>query len=155
MATTIALPADVGTLSGLVPIDYEESFAISIDSAMTPEQWARLSLEQAPGWMRAVMVNGWPRLGIHLAPFGSGDAVLGWPILHRDSSAIVIGVEASIGITARIVIQTRPGRAVHSMVVRYDKPSGRLAWTRIAPPHRIFVRHLLDVAARTSSRRNL
>jgi hypothetical protein len=147
MADTIPVPDGVAALAGLDHIDYEEAFSVAIDATPTPEQWARHSVERAPGWMRAVMVNGWRSLSIHLAPLDAPDAVLGWQIHRNTAEAIVLGVESGLGLTARIVIQTAPGTVVHSMVVAYESAAARAAWALIAPPHRAFVRRLLDAGA--------
>ncbi len=152
MARTIALPDGVRDIADLRPVDYEEAFVVDTAADPAPEAWARLALEQAPPWTHAVMVNGWRSLGIHLAPPGSPTAVLGWPILRNSSEVIVLGVESTIGLTARIVIQPTPRDVTHSMVVRYDRPAARVAWAAIAPPHRAFVRRLLDVAAAAINR---
>jgi hypothetical protein len=147
VALTIALPDGVAAIAGLDRIDYDESFSVDTDCNPSPEDWARLTLEGAPGWMRAVMVNGWRSLGINLASLDSDRAVLGWPILRNTSDEIVLGIESSIGLTARIVIQPSPTRVVHSMLVKYESEAARVAWAVIAPPHRAFVRRLLDAAA--------
>jgi len=147
VALTIALPDGVSDIAGLDRYDYDETFSVDTDCNPSPEDWARLTLEDAPRWMRAVMVNGWRSLGIDLAPLDSDRAVLGWPILRNTPDDIVLGIESSIGLTARIVIQPSPTRGVHSMLVKYESEAARVAWAGIAPPHRVFVRRLLDVAA--------
>jgi len=147
MALTIDVPNRVGELAGLDRVDYDEAFSVETAWAGSPEQWARHCMAGAPRWMRAVMVHGWRSLGIHLAPIPSDDAVLGWPILRSSPDHVVLGIDSAIGLTARIVVWVEPERVVHSMLVRFENPAARAAWAGIAPPHRVFVRRLLDVAA--------
>ena len=147
MVRKIALPVGTAELAGFDGYDYDEAWEIAIpDVGITPEEWARLALEGAPSAMRAVMVNGWKTLGIGLEPLGSTSAVLGWPIRRSDDAALVLGVHAGVGITARIVMRAYPGKMVHAMLVRYDNLAGRAAWNVIAPGHRKFVETLLGIA---------
>ena len=147
MATTISVPAGVAELAGLFEVDYDEAFTVRTDLDPSPEAWARHCMEGAPSWMRAVMVNGWHSLGIHLAPLDSAEAVLGWPILRNDPDVLVLGIESTLGLTARIVIQPAPDHVMHAMLVRLETPAAHAVWAALAPPHRVFVRRLLDVAA--------
>jgi hypothetical protein len=144
---TIDVPADVAELAGLDEADYREAFAFATDAVRDPEEWARVILEGAPLRKRAVMLGAWTALGIRLARLGSDGQVLGWRIRQSDATAVVLGVRAAVGLTARIVIRPDTGQVVHAMLVRYDRDLARPIWTRMAPGHHRFVGELLDRAS--------
>jgi len=60
----------------------------------------------------------------------------------------VLGVECTIGFTARMVIQVQPGRIIHAMLFRFERDAGRDAVTALAPRHTQVVRSLLEDAKR-------
>lgn len=156
MVQTITMPAGVAELAALDPVDYHEAFAFETDSVRRPENWARLILENAPLVKRAVMLSAWTGLGVRLAALGSDGQVLGWRIRHSGPEAVVLGMQAAIGITARIVIQVDHQRVVHAMLIRYDRSIARPVWRMVAPRHRRFIGALLDranVAAAPAVRR--
>ena len=156
MVRRIALPVGTAELTGFDRYDYDEAWEIAVpEMDTTPEEWARLAMEGAPSAMRAVMVNGWKTLGIGLEPLGSTSAVLGWPIRHSDDAALVLGVHAAVGITARIVMRAYPGKMLHAMIVRYDNRAGRAVWNVIAPGHRKFVENLLEIARQRAADRQV
>ncbi len=129
-------------------VDYDEEFTFETDAVRGPEEWARLILEGAPLSKRLQMIGAWTALGIRLALPGTRGQVLGWRIRHSDADAVVLGVHAAVGLTARIVIQVEQRRVTHSMVVRFDSALGRQIWSRMAPGHHRFVRALINRAER-------
>jgi hypothetical protein len=74
--------------------------------------------------------------------------VLGWRIRYNAPDAIVLGVRAAVGLTARLVIRADAERVVHAMLVRYDRAIARPVWTALGPRHHRFVADLLDRASR-------
>jgi hypothetical protein len=147
----ITMPADMVSLAGLDPVDYSEAFTFATDAVRRPEEWARLILEGAPLAQRIQMRGIWTALGIRLAMPGTRGQVLGWRIGHNDPAAVVLGVRAGIGLTARIVVHAEPGRVTHAMVVRYDRAIARRVWARLAPKHRAFLGGLLLRASQPAS----
>jgi len=143
---TIPVPAGVAEIAGLGRIDYDEAFTFETGTVLLPEEWARLILEGAPLSKRLQMIGAWTALGIRLALPGTTGQVLGWRIRHSDADAVVLGVHAAVGLTARVVIQVERQRVTHTMVVRYDRALGRRVWSRMAPGHHRFVRALLNRA---------
>jgi len=143
---TIPVPAAVAEIAGLDRVDYDEAFTFETEAVQPPEEWARLILEGAPLSKRLLMIGAWTALGIRLAFPGSTGHVLGWRIRHSDADAVVLGVHAAVGLTARVVIQVEQQRVTHSMLVRYDRALGRRVWSRMAPGHHRFVRALLNRA---------
>ena len=103
-------------------------------------------LEGAPLSKRLQMAGVWTALGIRLALPGTRGQVLGWRIRHSDADAVVLGVHAVVGLTARVVIKVEQQHVSHSMVVRYDRAVGRSIWSRMAEGHHRFVRALLSRA---------
>jgi hypothetical protein len=168
MVRTIAPPTGVAELAALDRVDYQEAFAFAAEagvaetrgaaggagggtaagSVRSPEEWARRILEGAPPRKRAAMLLVWTALGIRLAPLGSPGQVLGWRIRYNGPDAIVLGVRAAAGLTARVVIQADAERVVHAMLVRYDRAIARRVWTVLGPRHHRFVADLLDRASR-------
>jgi hypothetical protein len=147
MVRMVAVPEDVAGLAGLATADYQEAFEFASDSGLRPEQWARLILEGASRRERLSMLGTWVALGVGLAPPGSAGQVLGWRIRRSDQEAVVLGVRALVGLTARIVIRVDGGQVVHAMVVRYDRRLGGRLWALAAPKHRSFLAGLLQRAA--------
>jgi len=143
------MPAAVAGLAGLETVDYWESFGFPAAVQRSPEQWARLILEGASRRERLTMLSAWLALGVGLTPPSSTRQVLGWRIRHNGPDAIVLGVRAVIGLTARIVILAEGPRVTHAMLVRYDRRLGAWAWGQAAPAHRRFVVGLLMRAAGT------
>lgn len=147
MVREIQPPAAAADLAGLATIDYRESFAFTGTARRRPEQWARVILEGASRRERLTMLSAWLALGVGLAPLGSAGQVLGWRIRHDEPDAIVLGVRAAVGLTARIVILVDATRVTHTMLVRYDRGLGARLWARAAPGHRRFLTGLLERAA--------
>ena len=143
----VDVPPDAAALAGLEPISYREGFTFTGAVQRRPEEWARLTLEEASMGERLAMLSTWVALGVGLAPLGSPGQVLGWRIRHQDPDAIVLGTRALVGLTARIVIRTDGPDVLHTMVVRYDRGLGARLWPRVAPRHHRFVIGLLERAA--------
>ncbi|AGZ39582.1 hypothetical protein [Actinoplanes friuliensis] len=141
---TADVPDAVLALAGLDPIHYAEAFRFETPAIRSPLEWSRLILEGAPPIKRLQMRAVWTGLGIRLAmPFSSGQ-VLGWRIRQSGADAVVLGVRAAIGLTARLVIRAEPGQVTQSMLVRIDRDRARGVWDRLAPRHRHFLTELLD-----------
>jgi hypothetical protein len=141
-------PPAVSALAGLEPVSYREAFEFTGGVERGPEQWARLILEDAPRRDRFAMLGTWVALGVGLAPLGSAGQVLGWRIRRHEPDAIVLGIRALVGLTARIVVRTDGPQVMHAMFIRYDRRLGARLWTRIAPGHHRFVAGLLERVAR-------
>jgi hypothetical protein len=145
--TPIPVPAEIIRRAGLEPVHYREAFSFPAEVARTPEEWVRRTLEEAPPARRETMLRAWRALGVQLAKPGFDRQVLGWPILEAGPEAIVLGVRARIGLTARLVVTVAPGRVVHAMLVRYDRRIARPLWSMVAPKHAVFIVGLLKRAS--------
>lgn len=140
--------SEVQARAGIRPIHYREAFAVDVDMDRSPEDWTRLIMEGASPNKRAAMLRAWTLLGLRLAPLNSEGQVLGWRVQHSGADAVVLGVDALSGLSARIVVTATPHRVVQAMVVRYDRWFARPLWKLIAARHRRFVKGLLNDAAR-------
>ena len=147
-ARTVEPPPRVPGLAGLDRYDYAEAFAFGAAATRTPEEWSRRILLGASVRDRLTMLAAWTVLTVHLSPPWTPQ-ILGWRILHSSPDALVLGVRATIGLTARIVIvPDEAGTVVHAMLVRFDRPLGRRVWQRMAPGHRKFLGRIISQAAR-------
>jgi hypothetical protein len=80
----VAVPPAARRLSTLSRVDYEDAFLIDVGPAhdRTPEQWARVILEDAPITLRGVLRSGWSALGLKRGSARSERSVLGWQVLR-------------------------------------------------------------------------
>jgi hypothetical protein len=95
----IAVPPAARRISTLGHIDYEDAFVFDTDAARdrTPEQWARLTLEDAPLAIRTALRSGWSALGLQGRPTRSGEAVLGWEVRYSTADFALLGAASSSG----------------------------------------------------------
>jgi hypothetical protein len=153
MAERIAVPDDVAAMGVLERVDYEDAFTTRALDDRAPEEWARLLVQEAPGWLRSfVRVAQRGALGLRLGPADSPRHPLGWDVLVTGPDAVVLGVEGGL-LTPRIVVTARQREVVACTLVRFDHPVARPVWAVLAPVHRAVARRLLDdgVRATTSS----
>jgi hypothetical protein len=151
-AREIPVRDDVRTVSRFPATDYADSFEISVTTGTrTPEQWARAVFEDAPAAMRLFLTGGWRALGLRLGPPRSARHVLGWRIAAARPDAAVLEARSAMGITARLVLQAGASSLLFATFVRSDGLAGRVAWSAVAPLHRLIVPRLLAGAARRAS----
>ncbi|WP_127504603.1 DUF2867 domain-containing protein [Actinoplanes solisilvae] len=143
----IEMPAELEDLAALTPTHYRESLTLTVTRVEPAEHWARLVLERAPLTARVQMITVWTLLGIRLAPPWSAAQVLGWRTVHSTPDVIVLEARAAAGLTARLVFHATASTLTQAMLVRFDRPTGRRIWTRLAPGHRRFLKLLLARAA--------
>jgi hypothetical protein len=125
------VPADIVELAALEPVHYQEAFTFSATVERSPEDWARLILEDAPPTDRAKMLRTWCTLGVGLAAPGTAGQVLGWRIRHNGPDAIVLGMRAAVGVTARIILHAEPQNVVQAMLIRFDRLIAWPIWAMI------------------------
>ncbi len=146
------VPRTLEVLAALTPVDYREAYTFSTTDPRSAEQWARLALEHAPLTDRAAMITVWTLLGIRLAPPWSRSQVLGWRLLHNTPDAVLLEARAAAGVTARLILHTTGTDVTQAMLIRYDRPLGRLIWSRMAPRHHAFMRTLMTRASMSAIR---
>lgn len=143
MPQQVPVPARVADLGLLDRVDYADAFSLETPVRRTPEQWARLALEDVSPLLRGIIRQAHRILGLRLAPDGSADHVLGWAILQNGPDELVLGADGGLG-NPRIVILTSPGHIVFATIIRFGGLRARAAWQGVAPVHRAIARHLLD-----------
>jgi hypothetical protein len=144
------MPEGILTLGTLGDPSYTYACEItaSATDSRSAEQWARAVFEGAPRLLRWFIVAGWiGGLGLRLGPRRSPAHVLGWKIVSRTPTTIVLGVESFV-LSARLVVQVGDSQIVHATFVRYRRRPARILWAAAAPIHRRVVPYLLGRAAR-------
>lgn len=126
------------------------AYACAIDAAVegvTAEGWARATFEGAPAAARLVIVAGWRlALRLRLVPRGSPSSVLGWRILSRTPSAVVLATDSPL-LAARLVVQVDGALVVHTTLVRVRNRLGGVVWAAAIPIHQVTIPFLLNHAA--------
>jgi hypothetical protein len=154
MSRVRAVPVASGLieLAGLDHVDYSDAFETRTPVRQTPEQWGRLTVDcvqpALPRLIRAVHTT----LGFRLAPGDAPGQVLGWTIRRSDDDVFVLATGGGIG-TARIVMETPPGRVVFSTLIRFDSRASRPVWIGVKPLHRRVARYLLGHVADVAEKR--
>ena len=147
MIEQVPVPERVTALRLLPRVDYQDAFGLRTPVRRTPEEWARLALDDAPPVVRGVIRQAHRALGLRLAPPDAPDHVLGWAILRSGSDELVLGADGGLG-TPRIVILTSPGNVVFATLIRLGGIRARIAWMAVAPVHRAVARYLVGRMAR-------
>jgi hypothetical protein len=128
--------------------DYVDLFTVATSgaSSTSPEQWARVGVEDSGG-LAAQFV--WRVLcGLRLEPRASRDDVGGWKIADAGDRWIRLEA-ASWFMTAHIVFHVDDGQVSMATFIRYDRPFAALIWPPLCAGHRMAVPGLLrDAAAR-------
>jgi hypothetical protein len=72
--------------------------------------------------------------------------VSGWTIATRTTDAVVLEVRSSL-LTAQKVVRTQSSRVTMTTFVRYERRTGRIVWSAVAPVHHRTEPYLLGHAA--------
>jgi hypothetical protein len=139
-----ALPERIRAAWPLTP-DYFDVFSVTVPGASkeSPERWARVALEGASPVGRFLA---WQVLcGLRLEKGPSAGHVAGWAIAGRGEDWIRIEA-ASWFMTATAVCLVEDARVSMALMIRYDKPAGRLVWTPVSALHRRLMPGLLRAA---------
>jgi len=99
----------------------------------TPEEWARVVLEQTPTGKQAPIL--WHLLGLRLGPPGSPDHVQGWRIVDNGASWITAET-SSWYMTGHAAVVVDADSISVALFLRYDHPFARLVWSVVGPGHR-------------------
>jgi hypothetical protein len=139
------IPGSVRTLSSLPRIDYADRFALSTDTAATPEQWARAMFGDAPGVAEWFIWRG--VLGLRLRRGRSPATVAGWRIGGRGEDWIRLET-ASSSLGANLIVQTEEGRVSLTTCLDQGRRRDELVWHRLSAVHRRLVPRVLRDAER-------
>ena len=148
--TQISPPEDARALSALARIDYADAFRVAAVLDVTPEQWVRAMLQEAPARVRARLVLGWTALGLRLGPPWSSHRVLGWKVKHSDPDYVLLVADSWLGLRGRLLLRTEPDGLLFATFVQLSNPAVRALWSAITPHHRHVVGSLLTHAVRRS-----
>lgn len=148
--TQISPPEDARALSALARIDYADAFRVTAVLDVTPEQWVRAMLQEAPARVRARLVLGWTALGLRLGPPWSSHRVLGWKVKHSDPDYVLLVADSWLGLRGRLLLRTEPDGLLFATFVQLSNPAVRALWSAITPHHRHVVGSLLTRAVRRS-----
>ncbi len=146
--TQISPPEDARALSALARIDYADAFKVATDVDVTPEQWVRAMLQEAPARVRARLVLGWTALGLRLGPPWSSHRMLGWKVKHSDPDYVLLVADSWLGLRGRLLLRTEPDGLLFATFVQLSNPAVRALWSAITPHHRHVVGSLLTHAVR-------
>ena len=144
----IEVPNAVSCLGLLDQVEYDDAFRARTSARLTPEQWLRAVVQDAPAWFR------WPWLGVGRAVlgaqvgplWGSPHHVAGWTVLRDRDDLCAIGIDASRGLSARLVAVQEPGRVTIATQIELEHEVARRLWPGIRHGHRFFLPYLLGRA---------
>jgi Protein of unknown function (DUF2867) len=139
------VPAAVRAVDPLTDADYTDAFDADTTGAeaRSPEQWARATFDDAPVAMRWFLLAGWRAvLGLRFGPLRSPDHILGWHVLDRTASSVVLELRSWF-LTCHLVFWTSDTRLVFSSSIRYERKIGRVVWPPVSIIHRRVVPYLL------------
>ncbi len=138
--TRTALPA--GLADGFAS-DYHSAFARASDAGITARAWADAILEDAPRWVRRLLVLGWRfGLGLDVGRVDAPDTVLGMHVTSEDDACVVCEMRSRL-LIARNVFVLDDGRIIWVAMVRFRSRLGRVLWTAATPLHHLMVPWLL------------
>jgi hypothetical protein len=138
------VPDSIRRLNVLERVDYADSYAAATRGRdHSPEDWARIVLEETPLGRQARRV--WQVLGLRLAPSGSPGFIQGWRIAARGDDWIRVAT-CSWWATANALCYVEDERISIALFLRYDSPLGRLLWRPVSVVHQRAVPVLLREA---------
>jgi hypothetical protein len=143
----ISLPADARSLSTLPRIDYSDAFMVSAGVELTPRQWARAVIDDAPARVRARLYMGWLGLGLKLGPPWSSHRVLGWRVARSESDSVLLAATSWLGLRGELLFRREPDGLLFATLIQQTNPVSRSVWARITATHQQVVRSLLTHAA--------
>jgi hypothetical protein len=129
------LPEAIRAADTLERVDYADHCTVEVAGAAdrTPEEWARVILEQTPTGRRAPLL--WRLLGLRLGPSGSAQHVQGWRIADRGESWIRVET-SSWYMTGHAVALVDGDQLSIALFLRYDNPIAALIWRPVGALHR-------------------
>ena len=147
------VPAAARALARLSAVDYEDGFLLAtrLDAERSGEEWARCTLEGAPGNLQRSLRWGWAALGLKLDRGDCERSVLGWDLLHSDGHFALLGAGSRIGMPAELLFKPEGDTLFFATFVQQRNLLAKALWAAIAPRHRRVVPYLLARAARGQS----
>jgi hypothetical protein len=146
----VAVPPAARRLSTLSHVDYEDAFLIELGLAQerTPEQWARVILEDAPITLRRALQSGWFALGLQRSSARPERSVLGWEVLRSTPEHVLLVGSSRIGLSAELLLKRQQHRLLYATLLQQQNLVARAVWAGVAPIHRPIVRYVLEQGSR-------
>jgi hypothetical protein len=143
------VPPAARRLSTLSHVDYEDAFLIDTGPAQdrSPEQWARVILEDAPIAIRRALRSGWFALGLQLGSTRSARFVLGWEVLRSTPEFVLLAGSSRIGLSAELLFKRQEHTLLFSTLLQHGNPIARAIWAG-GVWHRPIVRYVLEQGSR-------
>lgn len=145
--TQISLPAGAHALSTLPRIDYEDAFMVSDAVDLTPRQWARAVIDDAPARVRARLYMGWLGLGLKLGPPWSSHRVLGWRVARNEPDWLLLTANSWLGLRGELLFRREADGLLFATLIQQTNPVAHSVWARVVDTHQHVVRSLLTHAA--------
>ena len=144
----VPLPTSARALTTLPRLDYTDTFFVETDAVndLTPEQWARAALEDAPEHTRRALRFGWTVLGARLGSTRDPRRILGWEVRHSSEEYALLGGMSILGFDAELLFTREPKGFLFATLMTHNTLLARLLWARIEAGHRRVVRSLLRQA---------
>jgi hypothetical protein len=144
----VAVPPNARALSTLSRIDYQNALLVETDVAgqRTGEQWARVTLEDAPAEMRRALTRAWSALGLHLGPAGSDRHVLGWSVLRSTPDFALLGASSDAGLRGELLIRHDQHTLLFASFIQQDSDEARGQWAVVEDMHAPVMQQLLEQA---------
>jgi hypothetical protein len=151
----VEVPSAARALCTLAHVDYEDAFLVDIGPVQgrTAEQWARVTLEDAPAIMRSALLRGWSALGLRLGPTRSDGFVLGWEVRRRTPDFALLGASSRLGLPAELFFKRQQQTLLFATFVQQENRIARAMWAGVEPVHRPIVRDVLEQASCRERRR--
>jgi hypothetical protein len=128
-------------------MDYTHTASAATNRERTAEQWARAVFEDASAATRWFLRTGWrTTLAAHLAPTGTPDHILGWPIATNTADHVTLALPSTF-VTARLEFQTTADRVTVTTHVRHEHPASRPVWAVVCLVHEQVLPRLVARAA--------
>ena len=129
------VPHAILAAGGMDDADYVDACTVRTDRASerTPEEWARVVLEQTPTGRWAPIL--WHLLGLRLGPSGSAQYVQGWRIAD-DGDNWIRAETSSWYMTGHAVALVEGDHLSIALFLRYDHPIAALIWRPVGAVHR-------------------
>lgn len=146
----VAVPPATRVLSTLRHVDYEDAFSLETSRAesQTAEQWIRVILGDAPARTRKALRRGWFALGLRLGSTQDDRLVLGWEVPRSSPDFALLGASSRLGLDGRVFLKRQRHSLIFGTLLWFKNPLARALWAAVAPAHRRYEQHLLEVASR-------
>ena len=136
----------------VLPSDYIDVFTATTTEAASasPEQWARVALEDASPVGRFIAWR--VLLGLRLESRPSWNHVAGWKIAERGDGWIRLEARSWF-MTGNIVFHVDDEHVTFATMIRYDRRIAEIVWTPVSAIHRELAPKVLRHAVRRIDRK--